>query len=289
MFDHPKQRLILMMKRGGYAAILILICLLSYQKAYDALAPNLAHRQLAYTLGASRTTWTEWITSTSSFGHDAQVVEDLVSSSRVEPAMSSSITECSDPNGAACDSLSAVLQAFVFWHLDHERAPLGQLFAIMSHVYHQNDTDAVQELLSMNAAGVLLDVGAVLSRQQQANRAALYLEAALTLQPTDYPVIRQLAILYLAEQRYCEMVEVSRRGVQYYPDTPLFYYYLGRAFEGLEAWQLAIDAYQQAVAKFPGYEPYEGRLLYAVQQAEKAPTVNPVDVCRQILPVNKEQ
>ena len=38
--------------------------------------------------------------------------------------------------------------------------------------------------------------------------------------------------------------------------------------------------YQQAVDRFPNYEPYARRLAYSLQQAEIHKVVNPAEVCQ---------
>jgi tetratricopeptide (TPR) repeat protein len=93
--------------------------------------------------------------------------------------------------------------------------------------------------------------------------------------------IEDLLKLYLEQGRYCEAGALAERGIGLLPDSGTFYFYLGRSYEGLGAWQQASRAYLQAVDRFPNYEPYERRLRHSEQQARTNPALDPASICVQ--------
>lgn len=100
------------------------------------------------------------------------------------------------------------------------------------------------------------------------------------------PLLQRLAIedllkLYLEQERYCAAGALAERGIGLLPDSGTFYFYLGRSYEGLGAWEQASRAYLQAVDRFPNYEPYEGRLRHSEQQARANPALDPTSICIQ--------
>lgn len=164
----------------------------------------------------------------------------------------------SDPVSAAT-STDDLLAEIGILHSVRHREELGVGFNALRHVAGVEDSLAQTELRTLGAYGLLIEVGAALQRAGESERAMRYTETALSLKPTDYPVIFQLSEQYLADNEFCGLWRVSQLGVRYY-DSPAFYYFLGQAYEGLSVWESATEAYTQAIERFPNYEPYERRL-----------------------------
>jgi tetratricopeptide (TPR) repeat protein len=150
-----------------------------------------------------------------------------------------------------------LLSDFNSWR--RHREALSMYFQMLEFVRQEQDDLAISELMANQASGVLLGIGRSFNQIDELDRAAIYLEAALMLRPTSYPIIRELVGLYLAQKQYCSLLQIARVGADRY-DSGLYYYYLGRAYEGLEDWELAAQAYQEALHRHQDYAPYQ-RLL----------------------------
>jgi tetratricopeptide (TPR) repeat protein len=263
---------------GTYILVATVACFAIYPAIFAQFRANLDHLVLIQ-LSSSSNAWTNAVTSEKLLVGNADLIDKIIVT--VEPKQSMTVFsgQCvvkDDP--IECASLSSMLNTMAWWHFSRGRQELGELFIIFDSIHYHQDVMSLSALSSIGARGIMLDVGASLNELKQFQRSSLYLEAALEFQPTSYRIIRQLAILYLAEQDYCRLMRVSGAGVDYY-DSALFYYYLGRAYEGLEAWDLAISAYEQALARFPNYEPYERRLNRVTQLAENNLSSNIMSVC----------
>lgn len=244
---------------GTYILVVAVACFAIYPAIFAQFRANLDHLMLIQ-LSSSSNAWIDAITSEKLLVGDAALIDKIVVTAEPEQSMTAFSGRCIvKDNPIECASLSSTLHTMAWWHFSRGRQELGELFIIFDSIHYHQDGISLSALSSIGAGGMMLEVGASLNELKQFERSSLYLEAALELQPTSYPIIRQLAILYLAERDYCSLMRVSGIGVDYY-DSALFYYYLGRAYEGLEAWDLATSAYEQALARFPNYEPYERSL-----------------------------
>jgi tetratricopeptide (TPR) repeat protein len=260
----------------------IIVAVVACFAIYPAIAAhfhaNLNHLALMQ-LFSSNNAWIETIISKKLLVDDITFFDKMSATVEHDRSITAFSEQCmvkDDP--IECAFLSSTLHAMALWHFSHGRQELGELFTTFDSIHHHQDTISLPILSSLGARGIILEVGALLNEQRQFARATLYLEAALVVEPTSYPIIRQLAILYFAEQDYCSLMQISGVGVEYY-DSALFYYYLGRAYEGLEAWDMAVSAYEQALARFPNYEPYEQRLNRVNRFAANNESSNMMIIC----------
>lgn len=125
-----------------------------------------------------------------------------------------------------------------------EQEYLADLFDILLDARDHRDKEAVKKIKDYQAYRISLDAGRLLRDRGEFERAALYLEAAAQIKPNDYTTLRQLIFLYKSQKRYCEMLQAAEIGVRKYGHE--FYLYRAQAYEGLQAWQLAIQDYQRA-------------------------------------------
>ena len=265
----------------GVYFFVIAFCLLLYLKINGNFQNNIVHLQLLHTLSPGENSWADLVVTKIPLIDNTESIQNLLSSIGQNRDTTTFTKECNSKYVTECDDISESLYSLALWHFAKERKVLGNLFILMNHIYHQNDEIAVPELLSLGAEGILLSVGGILNDQNDLQRAALYLEANFTLHPMDYPIIYQLTILYLKQERYCDLISVSSMGVDLY-DSSLFYYYLGRGYDGLAEWQVAAEAYEQALARFPGYQPYETFLQESKKQAQETPENGNLQRCDEL-------
>jgi tetratricopeptide (TPR) repeat protein len=170
----------------------------------------------------------------------------------------------------APDTVSAVEVLSILSNLNErrQREELAIYYLIMRRVDMADHQGAIADLTMLRASGSLLGLGRVLFASGQTAYAADYLEAALFLRPTSYAILRDLADLYLAEQRYCDLLRVANIGVATY-DSGLYYYFQGRAYEGLGDWDKVIKAYELSLDRRPGYAPYERLLSRSIERANR--------------------
>lgn len=240
-------------------ALMMLFALLVLSRARSGLQGNLLHRELLQFLGQNQGGWVDWLLLSDNAGHDVDLASLPIASYGQSLQSTLQTADCESIREGRCDVATSLLESLASWQSTRGRQPLAEIFLILEDVNYHADRDAVSRLVSFRAVGYLLGVGGVLNEQNATSRAVLYLEAADKLNPADYPILRQLAMLYLAEEQYCNLVDVSARGVDLY-DSSLFYYYLGRGYDGLNEWDEAVKAYEDALERFPGYEPYIGFL-----------------------------
>lgn len=177
-------------------------------------------------------------------------------------------SESNTPSLSELQASPSLFKTLSLINTPRQREQLGAFFAALNSISDGEDLQAIDTLSKIRAAGVLLAAGRLLLEAEDLNRALDYLEAAFALQPTSYPILRQLVDAYLAEERFCDLQRVAQIGVEVY-DSGLYYYFLGRAYEGLEVWGLAAQAYQEALSRRPGYAPYERLLTRVTQLSEK--------------------
>lgn len=239
---------------------------------------NLFHKQLLEILSELPEDWIALASSTSSFEGEIKSASREIAvhwrgQQQVEQA-----NECDATESVECSSLSNLVAILALWHNSHRREQLAESFWVVGKISSREDGLAVSKLVSMNASGILLAAGSALNDQDNSSRAVSYLEAAHILQPMDYPVLRQLSILYLSDENFCDLLRVATTGSEQY-DSSLFYYYMGRAYEGLGLWSLAAEAYSNALARFPDYEPYIVRLTSAQTYAKQQEPLDPRSFC----------
>jgi tetratricopeptide (TPR) repeat protein len=126
----------------------------------------------------------------------------------------------------------------------HNQDLLAETFAAFDDVRNHRDDKAVIRLIAYHAYSPLLGLGKSLYERGELGRAALFLDAAAQMNPNDYAILRQLIFLYRSEKRYCDMLRTAQLGVRRYGYE--FYLYRAQAYEGLQAWQLAIQDFKQA-------------------------------------------
>lgn len=130
------------------------------------------------------------------------------------------------------------------WRRANGQEYLADLFSILVDVRDYRDRDAVKKIKDYQAYGISLEVGRLLRERGELERAALYLEVASQVKLSDYAILRQIIFLYKSQGRYCDMLRMADIGVHEYGYE--FYLYRAQAYEGLQAWQLAIQDYQRA-------------------------------------------
>lgn len=122
---------------------------------------------------------------------------------------------------------------------------LAQVFTVFVDVQNGRDNEAIARLMTYRAYRLLVDFGQAFRAQGDLHRAALYIEAAAQIKPNDYAILRQMVFLYKSQKRYCDMLRMAEIGVRRYGHE--FYVYRAQAYEGLQAWQLALQDYQRAI------------------------------------------
>ncbi len=254
----------------AYLATLLLLTFSLFPRFAQNYKLNRAYLRLVDYLPTDAT-WIEQALSSRSDSHASNEVGQLFLQ-----------TIWPEPNTLTLSELHTSLnlfQTFSLINILRQREQLGTFFDALAYISFGKDLQAINSLTNMQASSVLLATGRLLTEAEDLNRATYYLEASFAIQPTSYPILRQLVDVYLAEERYCDLQRVAQIGVEVY-DSGLYYYFLGRAYEGLKVWVLAAQAYEEALSRRPGYAPYERLLIRATQQGQKNNTVNIYDWCK---------
>jgi len=257
------------MKKVTYMILLFLFVFTLLPRLVDSYRFNQAYLHLIDYLPAN-TVWIEHALFSPSNIHEPTEFGEFFLQNNWPKSKTLSLPELHSP--------TSLFKTLSLINILRQREELGMFFAVTTFINNGEDLQAIDALSKMRASGVLLVTGRLLL-EDDTNRALDYLEVAFEFQPTNYPILRELVDAYLAEERYCDLLKTAQIGVEFY-DSGLYYYFLGRAYEGLEVWELAAEAYQKALVRRPNYAPYERLLVRVIQLGKNGTYTNLDDLCK---------
>lgn len=91
-------------------------------------------------------------------------------------------------------------------------------------------------------------------KKDSSDSVAVSLNRILELEPDNKPAMQELMLIYIKKLNYKELVRVCDKGIRYYPDMLLLYYYKGLSLYQMDDQKRAIEAFETGVKqdKNPG-------------------------------------
>lgn len=86
-------------------------------------------------------------------------------------------------------------------------------------------------------------------RKDDQGKIARVLEHVLEMEPDNKMALEGLMKLYIGQQNYAGLVTLCTRGIQYYPDMMVLYYYKGLSLYQLDRKDEAVGVFEKAVAQ----------------------------------------